>query len=135
MVPGHRLMSLAADLTAGRRRFVQLLGAAVLLGVATMAAYGMFAKVGESSALFDAAVFPAVLLAAAALCLARAAFVREDRGAWLALGVGLCSYGLGIVIWAVELRHMDPVPFPVGGRRPLARALPGQLSRDRAAGA
>jgi diguanylate cyclase (GGDEF)-like protein len=56
------------------------------------------------------ALFCAVFLAAAALCLARAAWVQGEGTAWLAIGLGLCLYGAG---WVVDLfvYHGD-APMP-----------------------
>jgi hypothetical protein len=46
-------------------------------------------------------------VAAAVLCLARAAVVAEERPAWLAIGGGLCLYAGG---WIVDLFVYDNAP-------------------------
>jgi diguanylate cyclase (GGDEF)-like protein len=46
------------------------------------------------------ALFCAVFVAAAGLCLARAAWVPTERAPWLAIGLGICLYAAG---WIVDL--------------------------------
>ncbi|HXR61069.1 MAG TPA: diguanylate cyclase, partial [Solirubrobacterales bacterium] len=57
-------------------------------------------------------VYDAVVLGAALLVLARAALRREERGAWLALGVGLLLWALGQTYYSVVLYYASPAPFP-----------------------
>ncbi len=51
-------------------------------------------------------------LAAGSLCLLRAVLVREERGAWGALGVGLVLYGAGTIYFYAVVAHQDPQPYP-----------------------
>jgi diguanylate cyclase (GGDEF)-like protein len=46
------------------------------------------------------ALFCAIFVAAAGLCLARAAWLPTERAPWLAIGLGLCLYAAG---WIVDL--------------------------------
>ncbi|MFD1370521.1 putative bifunctional diguanylate cyclase/phosphodiesterase [Actinoplanes sichuanensis] len=62
---------------------------------------------GTRNALQDA-----VYLLAAALVWARAALVREDRGAWLLMAGGLTFYAAGTVYWIAVVVHLDPMPYP-----------------------
>jgi diguanylate cyclase (GGDEF)-like protein len=57
-------------------------------------------------------VYDAVVLGAALLVLARAALIPSERGAWLALGVGLLFWALGQTYYSVVLYYVSPAPFP-----------------------
>jgi diguanylate cyclase (GGDEF)-like protein len=57
-------------------------------------------------------VYDGVMLAAASLCLARAALVRADRWAWLAMGAGLLCYFGGEVYWSLRLSGLEEPPYP-----------------------
>jgi diguanylate cyclase (GGDEF)-like protein len=57
-------------------------------------------------------VYDAVVLGAAALVLARAALMPTERGAWLALGIGLLFWALGQTYYSVVLYYASPAPFP-----------------------
>jgi two-component system, cell cycle response regulator len=57
-------------------------------------------------------VYDAVVLGAALLVLARAASIRAERGAWLALGAGLLLWALGQTYYSVVLYYASPAPFP-----------------------
>ncbi|WP_146246308.1 putative bifunctional diguanylate cyclase/phosphodiesterase [Actinoplanes xinjiangensis] len=54
----------------------------------------------------------AVYLLAAALVLARAVMVRQDRGAWLLMAAGLAFYAAGTVWWIAVVVKQDPIPYP-----------------------
>jgi diguanylate cyclase (GGDEF)-like protein len=56
------------------------------------------------------ALFCAVFLAAAALCLARAAWVPAEGAAWLAIGLGLCLYGAGWIVALFGYHGDAPMP-------------------------
>ena len=53
-----------------------------------------------------------VELTGAALCLARARRVREDRVAWLLVGVGIASYCAGDTLWFAWVKHEPSPSFP-----------------------
>ena len=57
-------------------------------------------------------VYDAVVLGAALLVLARAALIPSERGAWLALGVGLLFWALGQTYYSAVLYYASPAPFP-----------------------
>jgi len=57
-------------------------------------------------------VYDAVVLGAALIVLWRAAMVEAERGAWLALGLGLLFWGLGQAYYSVVLYYASPAPFP-----------------------
>jgi diguanylate cyclase (GGDEF)-like protein len=88
----------------------------LVLLAALLALYGgvtIWALGGES--LQDAAgrwVYDAVVLGAAAVVFARAALLKTERRAWLALGVGLLLWALGQAYYSVFLYYASPAPFP-----------------------
>jgi len=57
-------------------------------------------------------VYDAVVLGAAAVVLWRAAAVTEERGAWLALGLGLLLWAAGQTYYSTVLYYASPAPFP-----------------------
>ncbi|MGH2714252.1 MAG: putative bifunctional diguanylate cyclase/phosphodiesterase [Thermoleophilaceae bacterium] len=57
-------------------------------------------------------VFSGLLLASAAICLARATVVGVDRAAWTVLGVGMSLWALATVYWSVFLEHLEAPPYP-----------------------
>jgi diguanylate cyclase (GGDEF)-like protein len=56
--------------------------------------------------------YDAIVLGAAAAVLARAAYLPEERLAWLGLGVGLLLWALGQAYYSVALYYASPAPFP-----------------------
>jgi diguanylate cyclase (GGDEF)-like protein len=65
-----------------------------------------------SEALFSQWVYPGVYVAAAAGCLLRGALVRQDRAAWLVIGIGVASLGAGGILWAVSYANAASPPSP-----------------------
>jgi diguanylate cyclase (GGDEF)-like protein len=65
-----------------------------------------------SDALFSQWVYPGVYLAAAAGCLLRGALVRQDRAAWVVIGIGVASLGGGGILWAVSYANAASPPSP-----------------------
>ncbi|HEX5525957.1 MAG TPA: diguanylate cyclase [Solirubrobacterales bacterium] len=57
-------------------------------------------------------VYDAVVLGAALTVLGRAAAVKSERRAWLALGAGLLLWALGQTYYSVFLYYASPAPFP-----------------------
>jgi len=53
-----------------------------------------------------------VLFTSAGLCLARAALVRNERAAWLSLGMGVLLWSAADLYYALVIGKLDPVPFP-----------------------
>jgi diguanylate cyclase (GGDEF)-like protein len=90
-------------------------GGAVLLA-AVWVVYLLYVVTGPwglgLQAFFRSWVFSGLLLAAAAICLARAAVVRADRAAWAVLGAGMSLWALATVYWSVFLKHVDEPPYP-----------------------
>ncbi len=57
-------------------------------------------------------VYDLVVIGAAVVVLVRSLSVPAERGAWLALGVGLLLWGLGQTYYSVFLYYAKPAPFP-----------------------
>ena len=53
-----------------------------------------------------------VLVGSGLACLARGVKVREERSAWLTMGVGVVGWALGNVYYTVVLWDLDPIPIP-----------------------
>lgn len=85
----------------------------IVLGllVAGEAVHELF-NVGGSSALFDEWLPDAVVVAAAGICLARAAHEPRGRLAWLAFGAGLACWSVGSVLWSVRYANNPNPPYP-----------------------
>jgi two-component system cell cycle response regulator len=57
-------------------------------------------------------VYDAIVLGAAGAVLIRAAYLPDERLAWLSLGVGLLLWALGQSYYSVVLYYASPAPFP-----------------------
>src|SRR3954451_23890298 len=81
--------------------------------MAVLAAYALhLLRVGRPSDAFDTWAYNSLLGVAAMLCLARAAFTRVDRLAWLCLGIGLACWFAGELYFTLELADMYLTPVP-----------------------
>ncbi len=68
--------------------------------------------IGSPDWLFGTALQTLMVVAAAALCLARCAFEPIDRRPWLWIGVGLTCWALGTVLWVILYSSARVPPFP-----------------------
>jgi two-component system cell cycle response regulator len=87
-----------------------------VLGLGT-ACYVVYAELGlhrheTLAAVFDNWIYYGLLLGAAGACLARGVLGDGERGAWLALGIGVVSWTAGDLYWILFLRDDATVPFP-----------------------
>jgi diguanylate cyclase (GGDEF)-like protein len=98
----------AKTIASGRRR---ALAATFALGTVAVAASVAHSTLGLGSAgLAWQLTFTSAYLAAGALCLARATWVRAERATWLCLGVGILLHGSG---WLVDFLAYDgAAPMP-----------------------
>jgi diguanylate cyclase len=98
----------AKTIGLGRRRAVAATSA---LGIAALAASVAHATLGLGApGLAWQLIFTAAYLAAAGLCLARAAWVRAERATWLCLGVGILLHGGGWLVDFLAYDGMAPMP-------------------------
>jgi two-component system, cell cycle response regulator len=62
--------------------------------------------------LFDTWTYNGLLVLAALGCLARAAAVRHERGAWLLMGLAIAAWTVGDLHYTFYLSGLDEPPFP-----------------------
>jgi two-component system cell cycle response regulator len=100
------------DMYVDRGRRLLLFGLA-LLGVVCLA-YAVGAATGfwKEHLSLGNWIYMGLLFGSALLCLTRGAVIRAQRGAWVAIGVGLLFNGLGDLYWLVFLQDLENVPYP-----------------------
>jgi diguanylate cyclase (GGDEF)-like protein len=102
-----------AALSAGSRRLVRCLSAALLAGWLAFAAGAVVGDHGPVPVgrLNDWAM--TLLAAGAAITVVlRVALVASQRRVWLPLAIGLTSYAIGTALWNLSIQHMADPPFP-----------------------
>ncbi len=62
--------------------------------------------------LFNSGVYNALMLAASASCLARAAVLSEERLPWTLMGLGLLAWTAGEIYYSAALAQREEVPIP-----------------------
>jgi diguanylate cyclase (GGDEF)-like protein len=104
---------LSALLTPARRTAVCGALALLWLTIALAAAHtlGGFGGHGVDRAVHSWAPSLVYVLAALVVGL-RALQVREGRGAWIVISIGVSLYGLGNLLWAFWLEHVTNPPIP-----------------------
>jgi diguanylate cyclase (GGDEF)-like protein len=90
-------------------RATQVLALAALLA---FAAHAAFRRGDGLESFFDDWVYNGLVLTAAAWCLARAVRVREQRGAWAMIGLGLALWAAAEVTNTVYLSSLANPPYP-----------------------
>jgi two-component system, cell cycle response regulator len=104
--PG-RFVSNPAHVTA------RVLRGIAVLGLCAFAAHSLLGLGGSGmDRFFEDWVFNGLLFAGAALCLLRAVLAKLERGAWSAMGVGLCCWALGEVIFTLDPSQVTASSFP-----------------------
>src|SRR3954453_17995255 len=81
-----------------------------LLGFAAHTGLGLGG--GALDGFFNDWVYNGLVLISSIWCLARAALVRTDRGAWALIGLGLACWGTPEIINTVYLSKLDYPPYP-----------------------
>jgi diguanylate cyclase (GGDEF)-like protein len=94
----------------GRVRWALCALAVLLAGCAVHAVAGFDA--GPLSWLLEKWGYNVVLVGSGVLCLVRGATIREERVAWLTMGVAVVGWALGNVWYTAVLWDMDPIPIP-----------------------
>jgi two-component system, cell cycle response regulator len=83
-------------------------------------------------------LYDAIVIAAGLACLLRATVFEHERGAWILLGLGILSWGVGEVYWTLFILDNPSAPYPSPGDiaylafYPLAYAGLAMLVRARA---
>jgi len=90
----------------------RMLCAALLTGTALYAVEALLDTQGRLDAFFDNRVYYGLLIAASAVCLARAFLVRAERGPWLLLGTALSLWTIGDLYYYFALSGDAIVPIP-----------------------
>src|SRR3954447_5992303 len=57
-------------------------------------------------------LYTAIELGAVGLCLLRVVRVREERAAWLLMGISLITWSAGDLLWTVWLDGVSNPPYP-----------------------
>ncbi|HZO06077.1 MAG TPA: GGDEF domain-containing protein, partial [Solirubrobacterales bacterium] len=100
-------------LTPRLQRWIFVCGALLL---AAFAAFTLHAATdlggGALDDLFGIWVYDALMLGAAASCLARAALIRRERLAWALLGAGLAAWTGGEIYFSAVFSGSESVPIP-----------------------
>src|SRR5438093_13383992 len=95
------------------RPVVRAAGVTVALGWLAFALHVTLGLGGHGlDGLFNNWVYNALVGAAAAACLLRAALWRRDRAAWLLIGAGMVSWTAAEVYWSAVLSGLKTVPLP-----------------------
>ena len=99
-------------------RMVWVVRAGLALAVGGLAAFVLHATgviAADLSGLFDNFVYNGLLVLATVGCLARTAVVRQERGAWLLMGLAIAAWTLGDLHYTFFLSGLDDPPFPTIG--------------------
>jgi two-component system, cell cycle response regulator len=91
-------MDVSPGLRAGLRAFAALTGLA-LLAYAAHTAFGLGSP--ELDGFFQDWVYCGLVIAAGAACLVRAVVLREERAAWVVMGLGLLAWAAGELTWTL----------------------------------
>jgi two-component system, cell cycle response regulator len=91
-------------------RAIQAVAFALLLGFALHTGPGFGGEALDS--FFNDWVYNALIVVSAIGCLARAALVKQERGAWLMLGIGIAFWAAAEILATVWLNHLEEPPYP-----------------------
>lgn len=106
-------MQPAHELQPGIRRGLRILWGILFVSVAFSLIQTLTGVAGSAGDYLLADVLtPAIPAVAALLCLARARLIASDRGAWLAMSVGLGLWALAELYWVVFFQDPNDVPYP-----------------------
>ncbi len=83
----------------------------IMLGGLAVYVFATIAGVADVKAL-SAGLYNALVLLAAALCIVRAALVKEGRWGWFLIGLAVAMWAVGDVIWDAFLADQRHPPFP-----------------------
>src|SRR5215218_686866 len=136
-------MAAAAGPLRGPPRIAWAVRGGLALAVAGLAAFMLHATgvvAADLNGLFDNWIYNGLLVLASVGCLARAAAIRHERGAWLLMGLGIAAWTAGDLHYTFYLSGLDDPPFPSIGDAfylafyPLAFAALLMLLRSRLSG-
>jgi diguanylate cyclase (GGDEF)-like protein len=113
MKDGRGIAPLSVDIGARERLLLRAALGAVGVAIIVAIAYAVlgFGITGKHAVVKDAAS-SVVCVLSAGIVIMRAARVKQDRGPWIVLAVGLSLYAAGNVLWSAWLQHAAAVPIP-----------------------
>jgi two-component system cell cycle response regulator len=100
----------AAPHSVGRRWLGRAWCAAALAGLAAFAAHSFLDSSLGFDDFFNRWLYNALILLGLAACVLRAARVRRERGAWLALSIAVGSWAVGELVY--DFAYQASPPFP-----------------------
>jgi diguanylate cyclase (GGDEF)-like protein len=80
-------------------------------GFALLAAHNLLG-LGAGMGWLDDWLSDSLMTLAAVLCLTRAALWRQERMAWLLIGLSLAAWAAGDIYWTLDLAELKSPPFP-----------------------
>lgn len=98
------------ELTPLLKRWILLGGGLLACGLLALVLHAAIG--GGGNALFEIWIYDALMLGAAASCLARAILIRRERLAWALLGAGLLIWTGGEIYYSAALAGSEAVPIP-----------------------
>jgi len=102
-----------AGLNSPMPRAVRLLLYTALAALLLHVAHTVFGVAGSgSSRLVDDWLYTLVLVACALMCIARGVGSREERVAWIFIGIGLLCWAAGDAYWSFHLSAQEEVRYP-----------------------
>jgi len=102
-------MNVSPRLKAGLLAYAALTGLA-LLAYAAHAAFGLGSS--ELDGFFHDWVYCGLIIAAGAACVTRAVVVRDERAAWVVMGLGLLAWAAGEVTWTLLYAGKPDPSYP-----------------------
>ncbi|HMJ96583.1 MAG TPA: HD domain-containing phosphohydrolase, partial [Thermoleophilaceae bacterium] len=81
-----------------------------LLAYVVHTAFGLGSP--ELDGFFDDWVYCSLIVVAGGVCVTRAVAVREERAAWLAMGIGLVAWAAGDITWTLAYAGEANPPYP-----------------------
>ena len=91
-------------------RAIQAVAFALLLGFALHTGPGLGGEGLDS--FFNDWVYNALIVVSAIGCLVRSALVKQERGAWLMLGIGIAFWAAAEILATVWLNNLEEPPYP-----------------------
>jgi diguanylate cyclase (GGDEF)-like protein len=96
-----------------RARFLRRALAILLLGgTAIVVLHDWFGVGNEFEFAIAGPLYDAVVLGSGIACLVRASAYQRERSAWLLIGLGIISWGLGEVYWTAFIEGNAEAPYP-----------------------
>lgn len=97
---------------AWARALLWLLTAVLLGGTAFVALHDWLGLGGAALDNFADGAYDAVVISAGLACLLRAAQVKAERGAWIAIGAAVLVWSAAEVYWTAEIAGNPSAPYP-----------------------